>query len=234
MAVPVRRDLLLQVLDRGRRLIVAIGRMTEERRLRLAGLARGLPDLRRRIDDLGQSLDDRGERLDNAWPNYRARRSAELAQLAARLRHPREQIAQKRHDLERQATRLDSAIRACRAAEISRAERDRLALAQTSSRFAVAMTRLFEVRRALVEQAGALLESYSYAQVLRRGFALVRDAAGDAVTSADSARPGDRWTVTFQGDHDVPVIVEGAKAPAKAHDGKVSPKVSDSRQGSLL
>ncbi len=202
MAVPVRRDLVLQVMDRGRRLLAGVTRLQDERRQRLDGLGRGLPDLRRRLEDLSRVLDDRSERLVNAWPNYRHRRQAQVTQLAGRLRSPREQIAEKRHALEGPSTRLDGAWR-----------------------------RLLDGRRAALERTGSLLDSLSYEQVLARGFALVRDAAGGPVTSADQAHPGDRWSIAFQGQQTVPVMVEGDHPPA-AH--KPTAKGKDERQGKLL
>jgi exodeoxyribonuclease VII large subunit len=234
MAVPVRRELLLQVMDKSRRLIAAVSRLTAERRVRLDGLVRGLPDLRRRIEGLMRSLDDKSERLANALPNYLQRCRAEVVQAAARLRHPREQIAGKRHDLERQTTLLGAVMKARRAAETAWLERSRLEFGQTASRLDAALPRLLGTRRLAVQQAGALLQSFSYEQILRRGFALVRDAAGEPVASAEHARSGDRWTVTFQAEQTVPVIVDGGQAPAKAPDHKASPKSKDTRQGSLL
>jgi exodeoxyribonuclease VII large subunit len=234
MAVPVRRELMLQTVEHGRRLIAAVARVVEERRTRLDGLSRGLPDLGRRIEDSMRILDDRAERLANALPNDLARRLAGLQQMAARLRHPREQIAQKRHALEQQATRLDAAVRAVRAAESARLDRQSLALQQTMARLVAALPRLIETRRGIVERSAALLDSFSYEQVLRRGFALVRDAAGEAVTAAESAHPGDHWTITFQEHHSVPVVVEAGHQPAKPAPRKTSAKPPDGRQGTLL
>ncbi len=204
IAVPVRRDLVLQVMDRGRRLVASLTRLVDERRIRIEGLGRGLPDLRRRIEDLMRGLDDRGERLANALPNFLDRRQVEVARLAARLRSPREQIAEKRHGLEGPATRLDAAWQ-----------------------------RQLENRRAKLERAAALLDSLSYEEVLKRGFALVRDAAGQPVTSAEQAHSGDRWGVTFQGDQTVPVVVDGNHQPPRRPERKAA-KGPDGRQGNLL
>jgi len=218
MAVPVRRDLILQVMDRGRRLVAGAGRLLDERRLRLDGLGRGLPDLRRRVQELAQTLDDRSERLANALPNLLQRRKAQLDQLGARLRSPREQIAGKSHQLSTLATRLDGAMKA--------------------SRMAAAWPRLMERRRDRLARSSALLESYSYEQVLKRGFALVRDEAGEAVTTADQAQAKGRLTVTFQGQQSVAVSVEGAaNAPASHRPAAAKPAPKgkgDERQGSLL
>ena len=68
--------------------------------------------------------------------------------------------------------------------------------------------------------------------MLKRGFALVRDAQGEPVTSAEGAHSGDRWTVTFQGDQSVPVVVDGSHKPAPKKPA--APKAPDGRQGKLL
>jgi len=238
MAVPVRRDLILQVMDRGRRLVAGAGRLLDERRLRLDGLGRGLPDLRRRVQELAQTLDDRSERLANALPNLLHKRKAQLDQLGARLRSPREQIAGKSHQLSTLSTRLDGAMKAARAAEAAKLERAALELEQKASRMAAAWPRLMERRRDRLARSSALLESYSYEQVLKRGFALVRDEAGEAVTTADQAQAKGRLTVTFQGQQSVAVSVEGAANTPASHRpaaAKPAPKgKGDERQGSLL
>ena len=56
MAVPVRRDLIVTVADHGQRMIAGASRLFEERRLRLAHAARGLPDLKRRVEERRQQL----------------------------------------------------------------------------------------------------------------------------------------------------------------------------------
>jgi len=179
-AVPVRRELMLRLLDLARRQAAAADRLLDERRQRIAGLARGLPDPARRIDDLATKLDDWGERLPNALTNLLHRRRAQLDQLAARLPGPDQQIVNKRHALDNLAGRLDTAY-----------------------------GRLVDRRRAAFERVAVLLDSLSYEQVLRRGFALVRDQDGHPIAEPDKARPGDRWSITFQGDRRVPVVVDG-------------------------
>lgn len=250
MAVPVRRDLILQVMDRGRRLAAAAGRLLDERRLRIEGLGRGLPDPRRRVQELQQTLDDRAERLANALPNLLQRQRARLEQISARLRRPQEQIAAKGHQLSLVLTRLEAAMKAVRAAETARLERGRLEVAQRTARLEAAFPRLLERRRDHLSRLGGLLESYSYEQVLKRGFALVRDGGGEAVTSADQALAKGRLTITFQGQQSVAVHVDGVSSsppepsphsPAgKAKDAQAkdarpkNARPKDDRQGSLL
>src|SRR5689334_16687418 len=63
MAVPVRLDLVAELGGKSSRLSAGLSRLFGERRLHLAGLARGLPDPHDLIGAAAQRLDDRAERL---------------------------------------------------------------------------------------------------------------------------------------------------------------------------
>jgi len=207
MAVPVRAELLLKVREHDGRMLAAMQRLVGERRTRLDGLARGLGDPRRRLEELGQRLDDWSERLPKALLNLARHRAAALAQIAARL-GPAWQLR--------------------RTAEAHRIERDRLRLDQTAKRLESIWPRLIGDRQTRLAQMAALLESYSYQQVLARGFALVRDKSGQAVMTGAQAKGGDHWSVQFA-DAAIAVTVDGTPPPRKE-----PPKKDDSRQGSLL
>src|SRR6266853_1440458 len=86
MAVPVRLDLLAELSGKTARLSSGRARLFVERRLHLAGLARGLPDPQDLIGSATQRLDDRAERLRLAADRRlrAARHSLDLA--GARLR----------------------------------------------------------------------------------------------------------------------------------------------------
>ena len=89
LAVPVRRELLDQVQEAERRMGAASQRLMAERRVRVEGLGRGLPDPWRLLEEISQRLDDRAERLVNAAANLVARRRGRVAELAAeRNAHP--------------------------------------------------------------------------------------------------------------------------------------------------
>src|SRR5438067_7522256 len=63
MAVPVRAELAAQLTEHGQRMAGAAARLVAERRLRVEGLARGLPEPQRLIGDKAQRLDHCIERL---------------------------------------------------------------------------------------------------------------------------------------------------------------------------
>jgi exodeoxyribonuclease VII large subunit len=125
-------------------------------------------------------------------------------------------------------------MRAWRAAEGARLDRQALALSQAADRLQAAWPRLVEARAQAVLRLGGLLDSYSYEQVLARGFALVRDADGQPVTTADAARAGDHWTIAFQGQASVAVMVEEGRSAPKRETRRSSGKGGDVRQGTLL
>jgi exodeoxyribonuclease VII large subunit len=211
MAVPVRAELRLTVADRGNRLIAGLERLLEERRTRLQGLERGLGDPRRRLDELAQRLDDWSDRLPQSLVNLARHRSGQLAQIAARL---------------------TPAMLMRRSQELARLERDQLRLRQAADRLQAAWPRRRSDYHRQLQQQAALLESFSYQQVLRRGFALVKDAAGQALTDPGRARPGDSWSVLFADDQTVAVTVAGKTPPPAGTKDPV--KARDGRQGTLL
>ena len=183
MAVPVRIELLAQVMDDGGRLVAGVHRLIGDWRTRLEGLARGLPNLRRVVEEATQRVDDWAERLANGLRVGLERRRALMGELAARIPSPRAEI---RHA----ESRLDHSVRS-----LGPAVQGRLREAETR-----------------VKHAAELLEGYSYQRVLERGFALVRDAADRPVTSRAVLSPGMDLTVRF-GDGDAGVTVKDGERP---------------------
>ena len=207
-AVPVRRELLDQVLEAERRMGAAGQRLMADRRVLLEGLARGLPDPWRLIEEMNQRLDDRAERLVNAAANLVAQRRGRVAELAAALPHPRQQLA---------------------------LARERLAGPMAW------LTALLEKSPVLIDAQGALnalarvLESVSYANVLKRGFAVVHGPEGPIARAAQIS-PGLALEIEF-GDGRAAAIGAGgdaAVAPKPKNRKPSKPPGDDEPQGSLL
>ncbi len=240
-AVPVRAELVAQVADCGGRLVGAMARGLEERRVRVEHLSRALPNPRRVIEDCTLRLDDRVERLRLALPNLLHRREAEVERLAARLRHPRELLTEKGHALAQWGTRLEHAVKTALAAEKARIDKAEVKLEQVGGRLRPALDRALDDRRRRLDSLGALLESFSYKGVLQRGYAVVRDGTG-AVMRAVDARPGAGWSVEFQdgkadvvvGDAPPPPAPPPSAPPAPPAPKKAAKARDDGRQGSLL
>jgi exodeoxyribonuclease VII large subunit len=179
LAVPVRVELVRHLDQLRARMSSAVARLLNEQRLRLARAERGVPDLPALIAAGRQRLDDRSARLDSAIAALLATRRHALDRAAARLPHPRETIAAKRASLALLGHRLD----------------DRVA-------------RVLAAAQAKLGAISPRLESVSYQSVLARGFALVTDPAGHAVTSAQAVTPGKRLGLRFA-DGEARVVAEG-------------------------
>jgi len=202
MAVPVRSELIAQVEDDGARLTRAAGRLVSEHKTHLAGLARGLPDLNSLVASQRQRLDDWAERLAGSLQTGLHRRHRRMAEVAGLLTSPRPRIAYAR---DRLGSRVEALVRAG--------------------------GRLTEPRRQHLQQTARLLDGLSYERVLDRGFALITDTKGKAVTNAGDLTPGDEIAIKMKGG-DVGARVTG-DAPMRPKKAKPAKK-TDTRQGSLL
>ena len=194
----------------------------------MAGLARGLPDPRRLLEEAWQRLDDRVERLAQGMAGRLQGCRGTLAELAARLPHPRQQLLIADERLEGLAGRLER----CGKAAVERAAEPwhRLDAARRMERCVGAL--LLERQRELAASAG-LLESLSHRRVLERGFAYVEEA-GALVSRAAQVAPGADLTVTFA-DGRIAVRAEGVAPPRggrrKGPEDAEAPKPT---QGTLL
>jgi exodeoxyribonuclease VII large subunit len=94
---------------------------------------------------------------------------------------------------------------------------------------------LQSARQQRLNQASALLGSFSYQRVLERGFALVSDSGRNAVASAGNVKPGTGLSIQF---HDGEVFATASGKPVGNPGGKPKPrkgkKHDDGNQGSLL
>ena len=216
MAVPVRADVLARVMENAARMTAAANRTVEERRARVEGLARGLPDPRSVLETAAQRTDDWSERLGNSIAALLDGRAREVARLGDGLRP-----ATLARDISRQGERVQD----------------------LAGRIPAAFTRHHRTLIERLANAGSLLESYSYARVLDRGFALVRDGAGSPVTRAAQTQPGMQVAIQFA-DAEVAAAIgqagEGRTTTTPAPGRKPAPKKSapkkapDEKQGTLL
>ncbi len=168
MAVPIRTNLVEELIDLGRRAIGGLGRYVGERRLHLDGLARGLLDPRRLLETKSQKLDDETDRLALAARNLIERQGQKISQLTGRLRSPTEIYRRSLEGLTRTAPLMLRAIQQ----NLRATERHMMA-------------------------TGALLESLSYKRILDRGFVLVLSADGHPILRATEAKAGAEVALTF-------------------------------------
>jgi len=202
LAIPVRYEMIADLQHRAARLTGALARLAQTSRLRLGQAERGLPDLPSLAGAARQRLDDRAGRLGLALPNLLAARRARLVQAERHLPDPRSLPAASRARLTLTGTQLSAALRHGLAGRAAAAQRvmGRLTPANVQARLREA--------RAVLDGLGARLHSVSYEAVLARGYALVLDGKGHALTSAAAVPPGSRLTLRF-GDGEVKARSEG-------------------------
>lgn len=187
MAVPVRTELMAQILDLERRNLRCFSRSINERRTHLGHLARSLP------------------RADTLFANPRQRLDRAADALAGALR---------RNLQEHRGAFLETStlLRASSIARKIEAGRDRTNnLAHRLNRsFRAHLTEW----RNLTSGLARVLESVSHKAVLERGFVLVRGGDGDIRRRAQQIVAGERLTLTFA-DGPAAATADGGSGPAK-------------------
>jgi exodeoxyribonuclease VII large subunit len=170
MAVPVRRELVAELLNKERRMMDAQSRLLKQRSESWRAAARGLG----RPEDLAgaaaQRLDRAGDRLKSGLAQRREVAATRLARSAGRVR---------------------PALLAETLGKIGiRIERARTRLAGVGPR-------VLQKAEQRLAAAAPLLETLSHKSALKRGFALVRGADGRLIRSAASGASGAAVTLTF-------------------------------------
>ena len=216
MAVPVRADLIADLLDLGKRTVGSMTRHLREATTELNGLARGLGDPRQMIEERQQRLDVAGERL---------------------ALGPRRVIEVKQQLIAGEGRALRSAGERFKSDALQKYARAFDKLDQFGDRLKRHGADLLSRGTDRVAQAGKLLESYSFRSVLQRGFALVRDQDGQPVLAAAGAAAGDTISIEFADGRIGARVTDGAASkpvrPAAAAR-KREEDGSKGGQGSLL
>lgn len=219
IAVPVRGELLADVAGFTQRLVQAGARSIADRRRYLEGLARGLPRPDRLLDERRQRLDDLSERLSRGTRRVPDGKSEALAALGARLRSPQERIDRARADLEQRDERLRASVDAS-----ARREARRFESLRAEERLTAATARRVTEETKSLDRLFNGLEALSYKGTLKRGYAVIRDAAGRVLTDANTARAAAALEIEFRDDARVAVVVGGDASPMPAPPPKKAPR----------
>jgi exodeoxyribonuclease VII large subunit len=191
LAVPVRTELLAQVLDFERRSLRSFSKAMEDRRRHLVQLARVLPRAESLFAAPRQRLDQASERLGQSLrQNLQVHRTA-FVKAASQLRAP----------ILKQRMRVCGERAAALGARATRAQAARLA----------------QARRQL-DGLARLLDGISYRAVLERGFALVRGEDGAVRRRAGAIANGEALTLTFL-DGDTKVVAGDKPKKSKKKQG---------------
>ena len=216
MAVPVQAELLYTVADLHRRLEQVRGRHLDRLAERLQALARALPRPRDLLGLAQQRLDELAERLPRGLIAVARGNEVALNRLAGGLTRGR----------------LDQTVRL-----------KQNQLAAVARRLEVAGRRPLDEARMAVANAGRLLDTLGYQQVLARGYAVVYGADGKPVTSVAPLTPATEVAVELRDGRRAMTVTGEAPAgrrPAKPTAKRTkkraakTPTAGDGRQGSLL
>jgi len=221
MVVPVRVELIAAVNDLSRRHGEAALRLVERRRSDLRATARALPSAEALFSPKRQRLDLAATKLYPALARNARGHEERLHKLSRQLAHlsPVANVARMRARLDAVGTRPHNAV--CRSVLLKketlkqmgerlvvsretlvRAERTRLAQAhelaqRVAERLAPALEGQLARKARQLEAVSKLFDSLNYKSVLKRGFALVRDAGGQPLHSAEAVLDGQALVLEF-------------------------------------
>lgn len=246
IAVPVRAELLAQIMDNDQRLWNAIQRRLSETTTHINGLARGLGDPSARIEALVQRLDDLTGGISANMNGLLDRKSLGLSQLWSRIKSPTEKLSEQAAQFEalsRQMDHLKVRMIKDRARDLKNVG-DRLRpepvmrrhdqaakdLNQLGERLTKRGTQTLADAETRLETLSRVLESNSFERILDKGFALIRDDAGQPILTAAATNAGQSVSVQFSDGTRGAVIDGDGPAKKPAPKKKPRPKAEDSQE----
>jgi exodeoxyribonuclease VII large subunit len=199
MAVPVRSELIADLMSKARRALASWQRAQDHRRTELRAAARALPSAEELLATPRQRLDACTERLPRALRANAQIHHTQYSRVAGRLspRLLRTMLERRRERLDGCTQRLGTALKTYRETQLTRVSRARERVTTLSERSKRAMLASIAIRDARLERSYQLLRAFSYQSVLERGFALVRDGGGHPLRSAAAVQPGMPLDIEF-------------------------------------
>ena len=253
MAVPVKAELEAQLAALAARLQGCMSRQMDQRRQSVRGLMRALPSLdqllalpRRRFDEAAAGL---GRGLELNTVNKRRgfeRVAAHLRPdvLSNRIAERRQRLNERMVRAERMVERLidRSTSRVQRAEAIlaslparlkTQTDRSRERLGNLSRHADTAIRHQLTRARAELSAQDRVLQSLSYKNVLKRGYAVIRDEEDRPVSQAAGLSAGAAVSIEFADGRIGAVTTEGGMPPASAKKRSAKP-AEPTKQGSLF
>jgi exodeoxyribonuclease VII large subunit len=228
-AVPVRAELIGYVDELGQRGRQSTRRTMTSDRNRLRAAAAALPRPLELLALAQQRLDRAASRLEGALRQTGQRKRVEFEKCGGKLRplllesrardlgarldqRGGQLLALVERGMERRRSRLTETA-AHLTPRVLREEirHGRARLVPCIDRLAPSIAAILDSRARRLDSAGKLLDSYSYRNVLARGFALVTDAEGNIVRAPAEVRPGDPLVIELA-EGNIAANVSGAPA----------------------
>ncbi|MQW87364.1 exodeoxyribonuclease VII large subunit [Sinorhizobium saheli] len=252
MAVPVKADLEAQVASLAARLKGAATRQMDNRRHALRSLARALPSLdqllalpRRRFDEAAAGL-GRGLTMNTAnkcrsferiaahlRPDVLTARIVDRRQRVLTAMNRAERIVERQvHRGEARVAAADASLRVLPSRLIGQLHRASDRISGLSRRADAAIAADIRRLKGALAAQDRVLQSLSYRNVLQRGFALVRDAAGEPVKQAAAVAPGMALSLEFADGRVSAVAGEDGAPPAPKK--RTARPAEPTKQGSLF
>ncbi len=226
-AVPVRAELIAFVMENQKRMFVSVQRLVQRHGVHLQGLGRGLGDPKRLLEHSSQRLDHAGARLETSLRSGFERKGARLNELSAKL-SPRallQRANEGTQKLEHLSTRLDMGLeswvqkRDARLRELGAKISPQRILHKIDDtakhirnfheRLVNTESKILRDRTQKLENLSSLLNSLSFERVLERGYAVVRDAKGELISTAKQAQAAQDLRIQFK-DGEIPAIAKKA------------------------
>ncbi len=168
-AVPVRTELIAQLLDDERRLLSGMSRLVLEYSHQLEAQSKGLGDPSKLLEVKAQALDHSGDKLKAGFLRMLAEKKAISENCGARLRNPAQRLEMAQNTLERWEEGL----------------------------IATAPKIKNELQKHL-DHLAKMLEAYSFENVLTRGFAVIRSESGALISESKNLQTGQSVNIQFK------------------------------------
>jgi exodeoxyribonuclease VII large subunit len=200
LAVPVRKELVQRVAGLDTRQSEAIQRVLKTCRFNVTSFARALPTLDKLLALPRQKLDSLSERLPLALKANALKDRLKVNALATRLttRLLSTRVQRENERVQSLESRLKLALKTSLRENKIRIERGRERVTALHTQMKAAFTRALEAKTRLIAHKSSLLIAFSYQNTLKRGFALVRDKAGNPLTRASQLTPNLPLILEFQ------------------------------------
>lgn len=205
MAVPVRTNLMAQILEDEQRLLNATNRFISESKHKLEASARGLGDPSQLLTIKTQTLDHITDKLSKSYTSYLSIKREQLITRSSNLRHPREIVTNAQTRLQRWVEQLDSVK-----ANITKNQSEK------------------------IDYLAKMLEAYSYEKTLERGFAVIRTSEGKPVMLASEAQEHEHLNIEFQKNETITVHTNAVKTVSQKQKKSSLKKNDDNTQTSLF
>jgi len=213
IAVSVRDEWILSLMDIEKRMLIATKRNLQAREDKIIGLARGLPNPEMILGNSLQRFDDRSERLESALTLYLSNKSAQITLAASKLRDPQAIITAASQQFTVWQERLNGSLENYLSAKsqqvllissklnpaglLQNIVRYMQEIDKLSGRMPILINRNIAESANRLENMQRLLAGYSVKNVLERGFALVRDSHGKLIKRLSQTNQSEILEIEF-------------------------------------